>query len=113
MDQDYMKMYKLLDYCYDTLEKDAKKNMTKIGFSEYDYLALLLGEMSLDTFVGGLPADPAIHEEWNDISLKHSGALEKTIAFLTMYEDDFGCNFKITKQFLQTISNEQIHKILA
>ncbi len=86
--------------------------MTKTGYSEYDYLALLLGALSLDTFLDNLPADSGVCDGWESISMKYSEALEKTIAFLTMYEDEFGCNFKNTKQFLLQPQSKELKEIL-
>lgn len=100
MDKDYIKMYKILDYCFNNMRDVLEKNSEKTEYTEYDYLAVLLGALSLDVFSDDLPADPAIQEEWDTVALRCSDVLDKILAFLDMYEKDFGFDFKIIISFL-------------
>lgn len=111
MDKDYIKMYEILEYCFDKLREDSAKVST-IGYSEYDCLAVLLGALSVDIFEDNWPADPAIVDKWTIISMNYFDVLEKTIALLDMYEKEFGFDFKNTKQLLVQPQSGKLKEIL-
>ena len=98
MGNNYIYIYKVLDYCYSVCEEND--------------LGGLLGELSPDIFEDGLPADMATYDDWIEVASKHDDLKTAIICFLENYEKVYGFCFYKTKQCLSSIDNKLLDKLM-
>lgn len=88
----FLTCFYILDHCY------------FINFE--DDLGGILGIMSPDMLVDGMPIDKAVLEDWNDVCSDYPSSdtefINKVDEFLKFYVDNFGFNFEKTRELIKS-----------
>lgn len=96
--QSFLIFFYILDQCYNQCKEDD--------------LGGILGAISPELWEDGQPADKAIFNDWQKISVSKTveanAIVERIYAFLEYYEQEFGFDFFKTKQWLLATANEAV-----
>lgn len=95
--QEYMTLFRILDYCF-------RKGV-------YDDLPPLLGEMSVDLFDDSMPADMMVYDDWKEPSRNIKSSSEwrsAIISLLESYEEKYHFCFDDTKEVLSGLTEAEL-----
>lgn len=96
--QSFLMFFYILDQCYEQCQEGD--------------LGGFLGAISPEIWEDGQPMDKAIFNDWKNYSqvglIDFENIIEKTLDFLEIYENNYGMNFKKTKDYLISLTNKEI-----